>query len=506
VLGDQLDRDSAALDGFDPRTDAIWMAEVAGESTHVWSAKQRIAVFLASMRHFRDEMRAMGRTVLYRELAPTATPPTDEPATLDEALALDVAAHRPDRIVVVTPGEYRVQESLQAAARHLGVPLSVLPDRHFMCSVDEFAEYAAGRSQLRLEYFYRMMRRRHGVLMEGGQPAGGKWNYDSDNRDSFPPDGPGRLPEPLMFEPDRITAEVIDLVNLRFADHPGSLEEFGWPVNSRQAQLAMTDFIAHRLPSFGRFQDAIWMGEPWLFHSRLSVALNLKLLDPRDVVGRAEAAWQVGDAPLPAVEGFIRQILGWREYVRGIYFTQMPVYAELNALAADRPLPEWYWTGDTAMACLRDAIEQTLRFGYAHHIQRLMVTGLYAQLLGVDPTAVHEWYLAVYVDAVEWVELPNVIGMSQYADGGLVASKPYVATGKYISRMSNACRSCRFDPAVRTGPDACPFTTLYWDFLIRHAPVLEGNSRMALQIRNARRLPAEEQAAIQAHAGALRGQ
>ena len=301
-----------------------------------------------------------------------------------------------------------------------------------------------------------------------------------------------------------MTDKVLDLVRARFAGHPGSLEDFSWPVTPEQAQAALADFIEHRLALFGRYQDAMWVGEPWLFHSRISVALNLKLLDPREVIAAAETAWREGRAPLAAVEGFIRQVLGWREYVRGIYWTRMPAYAELNALGADRPLPGWYWTGDTEMACLRDAIGQTLHLGYAHHIQRLMVTGLFAQLLGVDPRAVHEWYLAVYVDAVEWVELPNVLGMSQYADGGVMASKPYVATGKYIARMSNACRACPFDPALRTGPTACPFTTLYWDFLVRHDGLLAGNPRMALQVRNARALPADERAAIQARADEVR--
>ena len=508
VLGDQLDRHSSALDGFDPDQDAIWMAEVVEESTHVWSAKQRIAVFLAGMRHFRDELRASGRTVLYRELE-AAVPPAASgdpagPASLVEALALDVAAHRPERLVVVQPGEHRVLASLQDAAVRLRTPLEVRPDRHHLCSIEEFTEFAAGRKQLRMEHFYRLMRRRYGVLMDGEQPAGGSWNYDSQNRAAFPAAGPRMLPEPLLFAPDQLTAEVLDLVRVRFAGHPGSLDDFGWPVTPQQGHAALTDFVEHRLALFGRHQDAMWVGEPWLFHSRISVALNLKLIHPREVIAAAETAWREGRAPLAAVEGFIRQVLGWREYVRGIYWTRMPEYAQLNTLSADRPLPDWYWTGDTPMACLRDALDQTLRLGYAHHIQRLMVTGLFAQLLGVDPRAVHEWYLAVYVDAVEWVELPNVLGMSQYADGGVMASKPYVASGKYIARMSNACRACPFDPTLRTGPTACPYTTLYWDFLLRHDQLLAGNPRMALQVRNARALDPTERVAIRARADEVR--
>jgi deoxyribodipyrimidine photolyase-related protein len=244
----------------------------------------------------------------------------------------------------------------------------------------------------------------------------------------------------------------------------------------------------------------MWTGEPWLYHSCLSAALNLKLLDPREVVSAAEAAYRDNHAPLAAVEGFVRQILGWREYVRGIYWTQMPGYLSTNALDAHEPLPAFYWTGETPMVCLRDTITQTLEYGYAHHIQRLMLTGLYALMLGVEPAQVHEWYLAVYVDAIEWAELPNTLGMSQHADGGLMASKPYAASGKYIQRMSNYCTGCRFDPAQATGSRACPFTTLYWDFLLRHEARLQTNQRMAMQFRNLARLDASTRESIRGEA------
>jgi deoxyribodipyrimidine photolyase-related protein len=327
---------------------------------------------------------------------------------------------------------------------------------------------------------------------------------DAENRESFGRDGPQAVPPPLRFAPDAVTREVIALVRRRFVDHPGRLDSFAWPVTRAQALQALACFVAERLPQFGRHQDAMWTGEPWLWHAHLASSLNLKLLDPREVVVAAEAAYRAGQAPLAAVEGFIRQILGWREYVRGIYWTQMPAYLERNELQAHAPLPDFYWTGDTPMNCLREAIGQTLEHGYAHHIQRLMVTGLYALLLGVAPKAVHAWYLAVYVDAVAWVELPNTLGMSQYADGGLMASKPYVATGRYIDRMSDYCRGCRYDPAQRTGDDACPFTTLYWDFLARHAARLAKNPRMALQLKNAARLPDDERGRIAARAAAIR--
>ncbi len=512
ILGDQLDPASAAFDGFDPALDAVCMAEVARESTKVWSTKPRTTVFLSAMRHFRDELRARGWRVFYRELSPQSgawrgTTGPDKPSSAETlAAALHECARqaRPRGLILVEPGEWSVLQEIQDAAAALSLPLDLREDRHFLCSRAQFAAHADGRKQLRLEYFYREMRQRHGVLMNAGKPEGGEWNFDSENRKSFGKEGPHLHLPPRSFPPDALTRQVIALVSERFASHPGDLAAFDWPVTAADAALALDDFIAHRLPDFGDWQDALWTAEPWLFHSRLSAAMNLKLLDPRRVIAAAEQAWTDGLAPLPGVEGFIRQILGWREYVRGIYWREMPGYADLNALGADQPLPPFYWTGRTEMACLRDTLGQTLRLGYAHHIQRLMITGLYSLMLGVRPREIHEWYLAVYVDAVEWVELPNTLGMSQHADGGLMASKPYVATGKYIQRMSNYCTGCPFDPAEATGPTACPFTTLYWDFLLQHEPHLRKNPRMGMQVRNLARLDPDRRQAIHDQAAAHR--
>ncbi len=510
ILGDQLDAGSAAFDGFDARRDAVWMAEASEESTHVWSHKARIALFLAAMRHFRDALHERGWTVHYHTLDAA-----ENPTTLADLVTADLAGLRPEKIVMVEAGDWRVQSSLEAAAQSAGIELEVRADRHFLCSHDDFAGHATGRKQLRMEYFYREMRRRTGVLMDGDDPEGGKWNYDAKNRGTFGRDGPGEIAEPIAFRPDATTRAVLDLVATRFADHPGELTHFDWPVTRDQALEALDDFIRNRLPQFGRYQDAMWADpdeesdgaqrrHAYLFHSRLSAALNLKLLDPREIIAAAENAYYGGAAPLEAVEGFIRQILGWREYVRGIYGRFMPDYLDLNEFDARLPLPDFYWTGRTEMNCLRHAVGQTLTHGYAHHIQRLMVTGLYALLLGVDPRAVHEWYLAVYVDAVEWVELPNTLGMSQFADGGRMASKPYIASGKYVQRMSNYCGNCRFDPAQSTGATACPFTTLYWDFLMRHEEALAGNPRMTLQLKNLERLDRSERSAIRGQAEAHR--
>ncbi len=499
VLGDQLNHNSAAFDNVVPQQDVVWMAEVAHEATKVWVSKSRITVFLAAMRHFASELRAEGLTVDYR-----AMDDADNSGTFATELIAAIGRHRPQVVVLVEPGEWQVREDLRSAVLSTGVPLDERLDRHFLCSTDEFTRFADGRKSLVMETFYRTQRRTHGILMDGDSPAGGTWNFDSENRGAFGAKGPGLVPTPALTAPDAITRAVIALVEERFAGHPGSLDRFAWPVTRADALVVLDRFIEERLVGFGRWQDAMWATEPWLYHSLISAALNLKLLDPREVVARVEVAWRAGLVPIEAAEGYVRQVIGWREYVRGIYWRTMPDYANGNSLDATEPLPDWYWTGDTALACLREAISQTLDYGYAHHIQRLMVTGLYAQLLGIEPRQIHEWYLAVYVDAVEWVELPNVLGMSQYADGGYMASKPYVATGKYIDRMSNHCGSCRFRPDKRLGDDACPFTTLYWDFLARHEERFAHHPRMALQVRNLARIPEHERTEIANRAAAIR--
>ena len=491
VLGDQLDASSSAFNGFDPKRDAIWMAEVEQESTHVVSSKQRITLFLSAMRHFAKSLQAKKWRVIY-----TALDSAGNAGSLAGELEKTILLQKPQHLIMVMPGESRVLASLQAVAEKHPLTLEIRDDTHFLCTLDAFKKHIAGRKQIRLEFFYREMRQKTGVLMDGKNPVGDKWNFDTENRGSFGKQGPQDLPLPSRFAPDDITQDVMQLVNDKFAHHPGSLSTFGWPVTREHALAALHEFITHRLPYFGQYQDAMWEGEVWLFHSHLSCALNTKLLHPQEVLDKAQEAYEKGHAPIEAVEGFVRQILGWREYVRGIYWTYMPEYVERNAMQATAQLPAFFWTGQTDMACLRDAIGLTLEHGYAHHIQRLMVTGLYALLLGVRPKEVHAWYLGVYVDAVEWVEVPNTIGMSQYADGGLMASKPYIASGKYIDRMSNHCKGCKFNPAESIGDNACPFTTLYWDYLHKHADTLAKNPRMVMQLKNLHRLSEEKREAI----------
>ena len=504
VLGDQLDPESAAFDGFDDDRDAVLMAEVEGEARFVPSHKQRVAMFLAAMRHCREEHEGRGRRVRYRTLEETAEAAGDEPATLAGELALALEELAPEKLILLQPGRHGLETALVEVAEEAGVPVEVRPDRHFLCSTEEFDGWAEGRKSLLMETFYRWQRKRLDVLMDGDDPVGDRWNFDKENRESFGKEGPPEAKEPVHHRPDDITREVLTLVAERFPDLPGDLESFDWPVTREEARRDLDDFIEHRLPLFGTYQDAMWTGRPWLFHARLSTALNLKLLDPRDVVRRAEEAYDVGHARLNDVEGFIRQVLGWREFIRGVYYREMPGYMDRNSLDAEADLPEFFWSGDTGMACVAEVVGQLRRHAYAHHIQRLMVTGLFALLWGAEPRQVHDWYMAMYADSVEWVTAPNTLGMSQHADGGVVGTKPYVASGKYVDRMSDYCAGCRYDPARASGEDACPFTTLYWDFLHRHRERFENHPRMALQVRNLDRKDHGEISALRRRAEELR--
>jgi len=500
VLGDQLDRDSKVFDGLDRERDAVLMIESRHEATFVPQHKQRLMLFFSAMRHFRDELRERGHRVLYSELDGRSNL-----GALGEEVPRWLRKTRAQTLVVSEPGDYRVRAELRGALRGEDARLEIVQDEHFLCSQDAFSEFADDRKGLRLETFYRWMRRRHGVLVDGeGRPEGERWNYDGENRETFGAEGPPEIKAPRSFRWDDVTREVAALVDREFPDHPGSTRGFDWPVTTKQANAALRDFVEHRLRDFGPYQDAMVDGHPYLYHSRLSASLKLHLLHPRRAIERAVAAYEDGAAPIHSVEGFVRQILGWREFVRGVYWREMPDYADRNALAADRPMPAFMWTGETEMRCVGASIEQLLEFGYAHHIQRLMVLGLFALLLGVEPRAVNAWHLALYVDAIDWVSAPNVLGMSQYADGGLFASKPYCGSGAYINRMSDYCGRCRFDPKKSTGTDACPFTTLYWDFLSRNRNRLRNNPRMALQYRNLDKKSRSERRAVRRAADCLK--
>ncbi|WP_282169649.1 cryptochrome/photolyase family protein [Ruegeria atlantica] len=481
VLGDQLSMNISALRAGDRDRDTILMAEVMEEARYVRHHKKKIAFVLSAMRHFAAELKSDGWTVRYVQL--------DEPDNTQSLISeITRAKHdlRIKRTIVTEPGEYRlVQEFTQCEG------LETVADDRFLASHHDFQTWAAGRKQLRMEYFYREMRRKTGLLMSDGEPEGGRWNFDADNRkpaktDTF-------LPRPLEVEPDEITRDVLALIEARFPDHFGKLEPFWFAVTKKGALAALDHFVEHALPKFGDYQDAILKGAPFLYHSVLAQYLNVGLLSPLEICQRVERAYYDGHAPLNAVEGYIRQIIGWREFVRGIYWLRMPGYTRSNYLSAHRSLPSFFWTADTDMACMAAAIVQTRDEAYAHHIQRLMVTGNFALLAGIDPFDVHEWYLAVYSDAYEWVEAPNVIGMSQFADGGLLGSKPYAASGNYINKMSDHCVSCRYDVKQKTGDGACPFNPLYWDFLARNANLLRGNPRLGHAYRTWDRMTQEKQ-------------
>ncbi|TCH99956.1 cryptochrome/photolyase family protein [Roseococcus sp. SYP-B2431] len=481
VLGDQCSRSIAALQDLDPVHDVVLMMEVGAECTYVRHHKQKIALVPSSMRHFARALAARGVQVDYVRLDDP-----DNSQSFGGEIGRAVERHRPARIVATHPGEFRVLEEMEGWEARLGLPVDIREDTRFLAGLATFRNWAFGRRELRMEYFYRGMREATGLLMEESGPAGGAWNFDAENRKRLPR---GLVPPPApRFAPDAITREVMALVEARFPDHFGGLEAFAWPVTAAEAQRALADFVAHRLPHFGDYQDALAEGEAHLFHALLSTSLNIGLLLPSEACEAAEAAWRAGTVPLNAAEGFIRQILGWREYVRGLYWLKMPAYKETNALGANRPLPAFYWTAQSGMRCMDSAIAQTRDLAYAHHIQRLMVTGNFALLAGIAPAAINEWYMIVYADAFEWVELPNTHGMALHADGGILGSKPYAAAGAYINRMGNHCPRCRFDVKASSGDRACPFNMLYWDFIARHAERFAANPRMAMPLAGLRRM------------------
>ncbi|MDO9282255.1 MAG: cryptochrome/photolyase family protein [Methylotenera sp.] len=507
ILGDQLNFDNPALEGFDASKDALLMVEASHEATQVWSHKARIVLFLSAMRHFYDALASQypcGIQGIYLKLG------EHQFTTLKAAWADQISTLKPQKVIVCEPGEYRIQQDLIVLCDEMNAQLIIREDTHFMCSKADFKHWVAdgknGQSkELRMAFFYRKMRQKYDVLMDGGKPVGGAWNYDAENRKSFGKTGPRNLPVAPKVNIDALTQTVIHTVEQYFRDHPGSLENFIWPVTRDQALQFLNTFVNSQLAKFGDHQDAMWQStdnsqSPYLWHSLLSTSLNLKLLNPREVIAAAINAYQKHQLPLASVEGFIRQILGWREFIRGVYWLDMPQMGEANHYKHTRALPSWYWTGETHMNCMRQTVNDTMKLGYAHHIQRLMVTGMFGIFAELNPREVEAWYLAAYVDAVEWVELPNVTGMALYANGGRFTSKPYVASGAYIKRMSNYCTHCKYKPEIRSGEDACPTTTLYWNFLIKHYDTFSHNPRTALMTKNIDRFNEQDIASVKARA------
>ncbi|MEP1551531.1 MAG: cryptochrome/photolyase family protein [Paraglaciecola sp.] len=494
ILGDQLSHSLASLQDCNQAKDWILMAEVRSEASYVKHHKKKIAFLFSAMRHFAAELTSSGHQVFYRKYDDKE----NKGSLFDEVKAFCEKVSNTDKaitdIVLTHPGEYRVLADMQSWQDKLGINVVIRQDDRFLASLEEFANWAEGRKQLRMEFFYREMRKAWYCLMDGDKPVGNKWNYDSANRKALPKGM--SPPPPTTFEPDDITQEVITLVKDNFSDHFGKLEPFHFAVTRAQALQVLSVFVAERLDNFGDYQDAMVQGEPWMYHSHISFYLNCGLLTPKEVIEQAENAYRQGHAPLNAVEGFIRQVLGWREYVRGLYWFKMPGYQNENFLNAKRSLPRFFWDAKTNMNCLSQCITETSDNAYAHHIQRLMVLGNFSLLAGLNPDEVNEWYLIVYADAYEWVEMPNVTGMILFADGGLLASKPYAASGSYINKMSNYCQHCHYNVKEKLGAQACPFNYLYWDFLDRNKEKLGNNPRLGMPYRTLNKMTDEKRLAI----------
>ncbi|MDC0563738.1 cryptochrome/photolyase family protein [Alphaproteobacteria bacterium] len=489
ILGDQLSPEISSLKDADKSRDIILLCEVFDEAVYVKYHQKKIAFLFSAMRHFAASLSDAGWNVDYVRLDQDGNS-----HSFSGEVARAVERHAPESVIATFASEWRVLTEMRDWENTLPCAVELRDDDRFYCSLDEFATWADGRKQLRMEYFYRELRRKTGILMSGNDPIGGQWNYDAENRGRAPDEL--EVPRHTSFVPDDITNEVLNLVEDRFGDHFGKLRPFEFAVTHEQAAYVLDRFIAERLPLFGTYQDAMVEGEPFMFHAHIGLYLNCGLLSPQQAIIAAENAYHAGAAPLNATEGFIRQILGWREFVRGLYWLKMPEYAEQNVLEAHRPLPAFFWTADTKMNCLKQCVSETRDHAYAHHIQRLMVLGNFALLAGLSPKEVNEWFMIVYADAYEWVELPNVSGMALYADGGVLASKPYASGGAYIERMSNYCRSCHYKVKQKNGEQACPFNYLYWDFLIRHQDRLSGNARMGMMYRTLAKMSDEKRAAI----------
>ena len=469
--------------------------------------RQKLVLILSAMRHFADALIAAGYRVDYRRAPGYA-----------DGIAAAALEHHSTRVVATEGREQEMVDALDRAAAlldNVGITLELLPDRGFLATREEFTRWAGKKKELRMEFFYREMRRKHDILMEpDGKPTGGDWNFDAENRKAWPK---GKaVPERMTFPPDETTRAIMQRV-AGWTGRWGSVDGFSLPVTREDAKAMLERFITERLPEFGPYEDAMQHGHADMLHSVLSAAINVGLLHPREVIARAEQAYRDGQVSLPSVEGFVRQLLGWREYVRGIYWHLMPDLREANALEAWLPLPLWFWAPDgeagyggrpasapCEMRCLNDTVRAVRDTGRVHHIPRLMVQSNFATLLGVTPAALTRWFWAGFTDGYEWVTLPNVAGMSTWGDGGVMASKPYVASGAYVNRMSNYCGSCRYDVKKKTGADACPFNMLYWDFMARHRERFENHPRMAMMIRNLDRMPAEEVVQIRREASAFR--
>ena len=476
ILGDQVSLENTALRSADPRDSVVLMVESKARGAVLRYHQHKLVLVYSGMRHFARDLRERGWTVDYHLI--------EETPSFEEGLRRHVEKFRPNELVIAEPNSFAEMDAIEKLARKIDVPLRMTPATQFLLTRDEFREWASGSKRLLMENHYRRVRKRFGFLMEAdGEPSGGAWNFDPENRATYKTWQVAGRPHAgvqLREEPDEITRDVIAMVQREFAENPGDAANFWLPVDRAGALRWLRLFIDERLPTFGAFEDMMAEGEAFISHSVLSPLINLGLLHPRECVEAAIDAYKRDAAPINSVEGYVRQMIGWREFVNGVYWVRGAEYKELNSLGAERPLPRWFYTGETKMNCLHHVLDQTLQLGWNHHIQRLMVLGNFFLIAGINPQQALRWYLEMYVDAYDWVMAANVIGMSLYADGGYMATKPYAATSTYINRMSNYCAGCRFDPAQKTGPDACPYNYLYWNFIDQHADRFASNPRMRM--------------------------
>ena len=496
VLGDQLDVENSLIRSLDPKNDAVLMLEVAEESQHVRTHIQRTLFFLTAMRHAARKFKKLGYRVEYVSL--------DDPenqGSFQKEIARALKRLAPQHFSAARPGSHRVLQQIHDGASASRATLEIFEDPHFILTPDEFAAWAKGRKTLMMGHFYQWIRKKMDILMDGTKPVGGKWSFDESNRGAFK--SAPTAPPPWIAQADPLAEATLKTIQQQLPDLEGQLTDDRWPATRPEALQQLRQFIQERLPEFGRWQDAMWTGENFLWHSHLAPALNIKLLNPREVIAAALKAYESGLAPLESVEGFVRQVIGWREFIRGVYWLKGERYRNLNALEANRPLPEAYWGQPSSLRCLSEAIQSVLQHGYSHHIQRLMITGTFSMLAGCDPREVRDWYLGMFVDGVDWVTTPNVIGMSQWADEGIIGTKPYAASGRYVQRMSNYCRDCSYSPGEKIGPTACPMTTLYWSFLDQHRDRFASNTRMKMMLRNLDRLDAGELKQVRKQASTL---
>ncbi len=477
ILGDQLNYQHSWFSRVDDEV-IYAMMEILPETEYVTHHIQKVVGFFAAMRQFCERMQQHGHRFFYLHLDDG-----DNLQSFEKNILKLIDKYKIQRFEYLLPDEYRLDQQLKTLVKKLDIPGAVHDTEHFLTGREEVAEFFKDRKTYLMESFYRRMRRKFNILMEDDQPLNGRWNYDTENRRSLPKNA--QVPPPFEFQHD--VSKIAEMLYRMGVKTIGSLDarQFPWPLNRREALQYVDFFLQQQLVNFGTYQDAMAIEHPYLFHSRLSFALNLKMLHPLEVVQKTVKYWenQRPDIHISQIEGFVRQIIGWREFMRGLYWAEMPEYEKLNYFNHQNNLPKFYWTGQTNMNCLKQTIHQSLTKAYAHHIQRLMVTGNFANLAGVHPDRVDEWYLGIYIDALQWVEITNTRGMSQYADGGKVATKPYVASANYINKMSDYCKECYYDKSKRYGERACPFNSLYWQFYVRHRNLLDDNPRVGMMYR-----------------------